>query len=223
MISRHFFDIVAPLQCALCKVPVVANSGGLCSSCRQSFDAERLRSIEKPLDRACYWDRLYYLHPYEGRYRELVRHYKFYRYAGLSELYADWCSSIIESLSGKPLVTSVPISPDSRYQRGYDQARLVAKGISRKNDLKYKSVISHRKRRGQQKTRHLAGRYLMVQDQFGVGKDVRGRDILLVDDIYTTGATVNECARVLKEAGAATVTVSVLAAVLNDIDKNNLK
>lgn len=102
----------------------------------------------------------------------------------------------------------VPLHPARRRERGYNQAELLAKAMAAETGF---PVIANELRRiratpSQTKLdRH--ARAENVKDAFALAKDpsFTGLKILLVDDVYTTGATLNECARMLREAGAASV------------------
>jgi ComF family protein len=102
----------------------------------------------------------------------------------------------------------VPLHPARRRERGYNQAELLAKAMAAETGF---PIIAHELRRiratpSQTKLdRH--ARAENVKDAFALAKDLSftGLKILLVDDVYTTGATLNECARMLREAGAASV------------------
>ena len=112
--------------------------------------------------------------------------------------------SFIRSLD---LIVPVPVSRKRKRQRGYNQARLMAGETSRQTGLKIKEVLNTVSRKENQKNMSYSRRFLNVPGRFRVkkGADVAGKSILLVDDVLTTGATINECARILKGAGAGEI------------------
>ncbi|QJA05589.1 ComF family protein [Thermosulfurimonas marina] len=107
------------------------------------------------------------------------------------------------------LVIPVPLSPKRRRTRGFNQAALLARWafggfeeiLARRRETLPQSELPARERR-----RNVRGAFGLRKPQ-----DLSGKHILLVDDIFTTGATAEECARVLKRAGALRVTVAVVA------------
>lgn len=107
-------------------------------------------------------------------------------------------------------VTWAPLSPLRRRFRGYDQARLLAQRVAELTDLplvptleKVRHTRAQSSLTGDKKDRRRAnvlGAYRLAKDT-----DVRGKRLLLIDDVVTTGSTLSECARILRTAGAAEV------------------
>ena len=114
----------------------------------------------------------------------------------------------------------VPLHSSKLRQRGFNQAELIARAALRSADwrnlrLETKALVRSRETVSQAGlTRHQ--RRQNIRGAFRVRKPdlVRGRNILLVDDVFTTGATVSECARVLLRAGAQSVQVATVARAL---------
>jgi len=161
---------------------------------------------------------------YEGTLRWLLHLLK---YEGLEpvaqrlgELIADRMSMILE-LPKKMLVVPVPLFKGRRRERGFNQAELVARGVvramrrirpdwvgefapgvlARQRATESQAVLSPHQRR-----RNLRGAFFVPDPS-----RARGRDVLLIDDIYTTGATARACSQTLKRAGAASVWVATEA------------
>ncbi len=104
------------------------------------------------------------------------------------------------------LVSFVPMTPSSKRARGFNQSELLAKHIAEilQLELQRDLLYSRRKKRPQHKT-PLKKRFANVKDNYKSNASIKGKTILLVDDIKTTGATLNECSKALKKAGAAKV------------------
>ena len=100
------------------------------------------------------------------------------------------------------LVTPVPLSPDRQAERGYNQSALLARPIALKQGWRYLPVCLTRNRNTKsQVSLSIEERKQNVADAFSaVPELVAGKVILLVDDVTTTGSTLNECVRALKEA-----------------------
>lgn len=124
------------------------------------------------------------------------------------------------------LVTGVPVNARKMRERGFNQAEKIAKFFCAETGLRHLPDLLVRGRATEaQRSLSPEERYINLQDAFRLnekklplkqtdraeGLPLAGLRILLIDDIYTTGATANHCARVLKEAGAAEVHVLVLA------------
>jgi ComF family protein len=113
------------------------------------------------------------------------------------------------------MVAPVPLHPRRKHERGYDQAAILARHVARRLDLPVESAAARRVRHtkqqanlsGDQRARNVAGAF--------VAEDwVQSEHVLLIDDVYTTGATLEACAAALRDAGAASVTGLVFAAAL---------
>ena len=113
------------------------------------------------------------------------------------EIRADW-------------ILPVPMERSKERKRGYNQAALMARGLSRRMGIPWEKdlLLRHRKTRVMNNLSP-SDRRENVQGAFSLKSGradlVRGRKILLVDDIYTTGSTLNECSRILLDAGAEEV------------------
>lgn len=136
-----------------------------------------------------------YLHPYLARLMGEVRQ---------DERLQDLCSD-------EWVVTSVPLHFHRHRKRRYNQAEMLAVEVARHLDLEHVELLNRTV-----DTPHLAslgkkGRAQNIKGAFEIREHAVPRRVLLVDDVFTSGATTNECARVLKRAGATQVTVVCLA------------
>jgi len=122
--------------------------------------------------------------------------------------------ALLRSSSRPELLLPVPLHRGRLVERGYDQAALLAAALSRHARLPWSpSVLERRRATPQQAKLDRQARRANVLGAFAVARSraVEGRQVALVDDVLTTGATVSECARVLLDAGASRVSVLVLA------------
>jgi len=152
----------------------------------------------------------------EGPIREVIHDFK---YEGIFNLKQDLSEFMIKALKEflpfkNPILIPVPLHKRKLIRRGFNQAELLAKEIAAHFKFELKSNILERKKDTKSQT-ELKGRERRanVKDAFLCkNKDeILGKKIILIDDVITTGATLNECARVLKENGAKTVWALVLA------------
>ena len=116
-------------------------------------------------------------------------------------------------ISQADVATFVPIHAERLKERGYNQTELIFKDFLIKNNLPAKNFLFRRKSTPRLFKFKFAERKKILQGAFSVAENanLQGKNILIVDDIYTTGATVSECARVLKNAGAAKIFVLAFA------------
>jgi ComF family protein len=160
---------------------------------------------------------------YEGELRELIHLLKYERVRGVARLLAPKLGEAVLKLEGvaarELLVVAVPLFPARERQRGYNQSVLLADEALRwlgRTRPDWGLVAAHEameRRRSTESSFVLSrvGRRRNMRGAFRVLTDVDGREVLLVDDILTSGATARECARVLMAAGAGKVWVATLA------------
>lgn len=211
-------DLLFPPKCPFCGK--VLDRPGVCPACEAALpwtdDAEGLR--EGPGGLRCaapLW--------YEDLARDGVLRFKFQGAPGLAEpLGALAAQCAAERFSGEfDTVTWVPVSRRRLRERGYDQAELLARAACRAWDTAPVRLLKKTEDNPPQSgIRDAAARranVLGVYEPVELAK-IQGKRILLVDDICTTGATLTECVRVLKDTGAADVVC--VAAALTRLQKN---
>ncbi|MGE5403956.1 MAG: ComF family protein [Candidatus Saccharibacteria bacterium] len=151
--------------------------------------------------------------PYEGCFRKIIKNYKFMGNRRLSirmaELMAETITRIPEY---QPIdaVVPVPISKEGLRERGFNQSELLARRLSKILKIEHlphalhrvKATLPQRELCKEDREKNLLGAFAVKEK-----KNVRGKNILLVDDVYTTGSTAKECAKTLLEAGAMRVCV----------------
>ncbi|HEX5775060.1 MAG TPA: ComF family protein [Caulobacteraceae bacterium] len=156
---------------------------------------------------------------YDEHSRELVLQMKHADRTDLSGLFAKWLSrSARELIEDADAIVPVPLHRLRLLRRRYNQAAEIARPLARLTGLDYlPDALVRRRATASQGGRSAGGRRRNVQGAFAVPESrralVEGRRILLVDDVLTTGATAEACARALKAAGAADVTLAVVAKV----------
>jgi len=117
--------------------------------------------------------------------------------------------------TGIDMIVPVPLDPARERRRGYNQSRCIAEGIASHCGLPVRSDILLRTgRSGSQTSRGRYERWENVEGLFAVGRpgDIAGSHVLLVDDVITTGSTVEACVTALQSAGGVRVSVAALAA-----------
>ena len=98
------------------------------------------------------------------------------------------------------LITSVPMNRKKKWERGFNQSELIAMYLSRKMHREYIPLLSEKYGARTQRNLRYKERFLNVINRYRVKNPdlVKGKILLLIDDVFTTGATINECARILK-------------------------
>jgi ComF family protein len=223
-----------PAGCYVCGVPLAASARHFCDACRT-----RLFTDPHPTcpycaatvgpygthdgrcptcrDETFAFERVVRLGVYDGPLRDVILMLKHHSNEGLAELVAEtWARqarALFDALNVDAVVP-VPLHWWRRWWRGYNQSAALAHGIAGVLGLPLQTAWLRRVRNTPMQTRmSLAGRRENVRGAFRVrgGVSVRGRSILLVDDVLTTGATAGEAARVLHHGGCQRVVVAALA------------
>jgi ComF family protein len=146
-----------------------------------------------------------------GIARDAVHALKFQNHHAIAPMMARLMASRVEAVRAD-VVIPVPLHPSRRRERGYDQAALLARHLARSLSLPARTDVLRRVRKTRQQTT-LDGieRRENVRGAFAVVAPLAGERVLLVDDVYTTGSTMEEAAHALHEAGSGSITAVVFA------------
>jgi len=199
-----------PARCVLCGKLLTDESKDICLECLTAARVFFHEPWKIPFVKS--WQAMW---QYTGSVRDSLVRYKFWHRR-------SYCVTFGRELSQKlkdtklvyDVITWVPISFLRRVERGYDQVELVAFQVGEHLGCKpVKLLHKHRHNRRQSGIRGLENRKRNVRGVYrAVSPElVKGKRVLLLEDIVTTGATVSECARMLKEAGAKEVHVACIA------------
>jgi ComF family protein len=157
------------------------------------------------------FDAAYTYGSYEGALRELIHLFKYGKIEPLASRFGDWLTSALPRETAFDVVVPVPLHWWKRWQRGFNQAELLAREVARRWQAPLLSVLRRKKYTAAQAGLTNAQRRRNAAGAFAVHGRLDGKHVLLVDDVLTTGATASACARALKRAGAARVTLLTLA------------
>jgi len=220
-ILQHALALFVPERCILCGKPLLFREHHCCKKCLSglepvTFQCDRCGGILDGDTCLICSDRMWFISrnisvlDYGKGLKELLYQFKTQQKKRLHHHFGDIISKrLLEEpfMGSLDLIVPVPVSRKRKRQRGYNQARLMAAETSRRTGLQVKEVLNTLSRKGNQKNMSYSRRFLNVPGRFSVKKraDVAGKSILLVDDVLTTGATINECARILKGAGAGEI------------------
>lgn len=191
-------------SCFLCGAPL-QDEPFACEDCARS-----LRRVDREVLRlaalSAFCDTLTVPVYYEGALREAMLRYKFH---GHGELYRALAACILAVLPdrGFDCVTFAPLPRSRENRRGYNQAALIAKAVARRLALPCRELLMRAGQNAEQHTLSAAERAENVQHAYRA-KDpekIRGKRILLIDDIVTTGHTLAAMANCLRDAGAAEI------------------
>ena len=161
------------------------------------------------------FDAVYTFGSYEGRLRQLVHLYKYGKMEPLAATFGPMLARALPRETSFDLIVPMPLHWLKKYQRGFNQAELLANEIAVRWGAPVVNAVRRRKYTSTQAGLTNAKRRLNVAGAFAIPKRFRkrldGKHVLLTDDVMTTGATAGACARALKRAGATRVTLLTLA------------
>lgn len=210
-VLNAFKDLIWPRRCVICHRPVGPAGDRLCPACAAAIPepisgAKRGANYRRWV--AAFW--------YEDDFRASILRFKFGGCSFYADYYGPWLARAVEQRLGRDfdLLTYVPVSPLRRRRRGYDQSRLLARAVGALLGMEPVSTLHKSSRhRPQSRTVDREERQSNIRGAFRIRdpEAVRGKRILLIDDVLTTGATVSEAGCVLLEVGAKTVDVAALA------------
>ena len=236
---RALSDIVIPPACIGCQTPLV-DGNALCPTCWRGIRfirspvCDRLGTPlpydtgEKTVSAAALahppdYDRARAVAHHAGLMSRLIAGFKYADRQEARALLARWMTSAGEELiKDADLIVPVPIHPWRLFRRGYNQSAVLAKAIGRLNGkpVSVSLLVRHKLKRPQVGLKG-ADRRKNPRGAFKVRnartKPLAGKRVLLIDDVITTGATVNACARELRAAGAKAVDVLAVSLATGEI------
>ena len=122
-------------------------------------------------------------------------------------------ADILESID---IITYIPMGKKDMNRRGYNQTKLIAKELTGITGVKNVSLLKKVRETKEQKTLGAADRRKNLNNafEFKFREDIKGKTVLIIDDVCTTGSTLSEAARILKKAGAGKVIAAAFAKVV---------
>ncbi len=200
-------ELIYPNVCGICEE---IDKNSLCENCKSGLDTitvAKIDNYENKTDK--FFNEHGYIFKYEGQIRKLLIDYKFNNKSYLYKTFASIILSnkkMINFINNYEIIIPVPIHKKRFNCRGYNQSELLAREISRKlkNIQFLNKLLIKTENNVAQSTLTKEERALNVKDIYKVKNNnlIKEKSIILLDDIYTTGNTVNECSKLLKKNGA---------------------
>lgn len=180
---------------------------GICPACARSLEALAQRQEAREAeDGEAPPDGLSYVHaayPYEGQARTLIRRLK---YESVRAASVPLARQMVFLPSGEEeIIVPVPTDRKRQRKRGFNQATLLAEHIGRELGMEVCPALTRVSERRPQTGLSAGQRRTNLAGCMAAGSAVKGKRVLLVDDVFTTGATAQEAARALRAAGAVSV------------------
>lgn len=206
--------LIFPQCCLICGklVPTI-----WCEECKKRLQERAILKIERKEQGECYFEKHLYLFWYRNEIRKLLLDYKFNDKSYLYQIFSEIIiknEKICGILKKYDIMMPVPIHPKRKRQRGYNQSALMAKEIVKQIEkLEYQELLEKLKDTVPQSSLKREQRRKNVQKVYKMKKKakIEQKNVILLDDIYTTGSTVNAIAKVLKEHGVNEILVLTIA------------
>lgn len=228
-IQEKISNLLYPPVCGICGK--IAQKG-ICIKCNVELKKQAEENIlQKEEIEEKNFEELMYIFKYEGQVRKLILDYKFNEKSYMYKTFVNFLlnnKKIFENIKKYDKIIPVPISKKRYKERGYNQSLLIAKEISKQMQhkknlenkqkektnlelvnnclIKTKNIIEQSKLNKEERQNNIQGVYSLQNPQI-----ITNQKILLVDDIYTTGSTVNECSKILKQSNPKKIGILVLA------------
>lgn len=207
-------DLVYPPKCLLCGQIMDSSDESLCRNCTHK-DLPEYTALPPEIPHFDVCVPVFY---YQDEIRDAILRYKFQGLQNYDRQFVKWMAVLVrDKLAGKyDLISWVPCSFLRKWKRGYDQSELLAKKLAKELDVSaVRTLRKVRHNPKQSRAKSVAQRRANVLEAYRPWKpeQFRGKRILLIDDVLTTGATLSECGKTLRLAGAGKLVCAVLAAV----------
>ena len=215
MINWPILDIIYPSRCVFCRELLKKDEGPICGECVKElpWTFGRCKTTGGHFD-ACYSPL-----EYRDNAAGALLRFKFGGRTVYARTFARLMSDCLREYSDMDFdaVTWVPLAPLRYMRRGYSQSKLLASALARELGLPCVRMLAKRRDTPKQSgIKGAAARRANVSGVFtSVGAAQKGKNVLIADDVTTTGATLSECALVLKLAGARRVTAAALCTAGN--------
>ena len=210
---EKFLNLIYPNVCGFCDKICKEN---ICKKCLSIIKKESLCNIDYYNN--LYFDKHFYVFKYKGIIREKLIDYKF---NNKPYMYKAFAENMLKNkktfgfLKKYDIIIPVPIHKKRKLDRGYNQTELIAKYLSKNidtlevfNDILIKSIntVPQSILNSVERKKSVKGIYKIKQIQ-----QIENKNVLLIDDIYTTGSTVKECAKVLQQVSVKKIDVFTIA------------
>lgn len=223
-IADDFLSLFLPRPCLSCGVHLVRGEEVLCTGCllsmaRTDFHMRRGNMLEQAFWGRCLVERAAAFSVYNrgSRIRKLIHLLKYQGRQDVGRMLGRLYGAVLADsgfMDGIDVIVPVPLDPARERRRGYNQSCCISEGLAETRGIPVRVNILYRTGKSDSQTRR--GRYERwenVEGLFAVRNppEIHGRHLLVVDDVITTGSTIEACVNALHTAGDVTVSVAALA------------
>ncbi len=205
----------------MCGICGKLDQNTICRKCKLRLEGITEYGIDNYQDdEEKYFDEHMYIFKYYGKIRNAILDYKFSEKTYIYQTFINFLKNnekMCVQIKKYDIIMSVPISKKRKIQRGYNQSSIIAKKIAKfLNITYYENILVKKIDNKPQSTLNGIDRKENVKGVYDINKrqfktNIKDKRILLVDDIFTTGSTVNECSKILRQADANKIGVFTIA------------
>jgi len=224
-IARNLFyeirDLFFPRICFHCNENVFSENQLLCNNCLSSLITLSKDDLDfeskKKFSDTNYIKQLFSLYKFgqESAIQTLIHELKYQNKFNVGRILGtNLANKFLKDLSDLSIdyIIPVPLHNVKKAERGYNQSYFIAKGISKVTQIKIAdNILVRNKFTSSQTLLNKTERELNVKEAFALKKTIFDKNILLVDDVITTGATINACAKLLNEIGIENIYAASIA------------
>ncbi len=220
---NDFFHLFFPSICLTCGNRLVKNEHCICIPCLYDIPRVKFKNYSDNQVTKMFWGRstiqnamAYYYFSRGSKYRNLIHQLKYNRQKEIGTLLGKQLGNELyhSPMRDIDIIIPVPLHTKKRMQRGYNQSEIIASGIGKIlnkpviTNILYRTVYTKTQTK---KTRY--ERWENIKDVFQLQNEslLKGKHVLLVDDVITTGATLESCALTITKQVDATVSIAVVA------------
>jgi len=205
--------------CGECEKTIWKICAPFCQRCSQPFEGDVTQELvcSNCTDREVHYDCAVAPYRSRGAVREFIHQFKYSEKLYLRQQLADWLAEGFEDsrIAGqKPwALVPVPLHHVRQRERGFNQAEVLARLLSKKTKVPLLNALKRIRYTTTQTRLDRADRMENLHGAFQIRQnaEVLNRHLILIDDVFTTGSTVEECSRILRKAGAASIRVLTVA------------
>ena len=205
--GRYIKDFKYFYLCGDCYRAIKKVPENRCPRCAKPLASAHAAGCRECAERKNFFSRVEPAAVYEGSLRQLIRGMKFHYKSSAAGILAGLIMERVDPgiFEGAHMIVPAPLSKRSARERGFNQTRLLARAISKSTGIPVVMALTKIKETPPQNSLDRKQRMKNLLGAFKAICNVEGKTVIIVDDVFTTGATINEAAKTLMQAGAAEV------------------
>ena len=219
-VSNAIIEYIYPDVCFVCNNYAEMSAVLICDKCWEKLLRNSFYTVtagEKYISGKRYFSFLAWRFSYNDNVRRLIHYFKFDNYLFLADRIGEEMADTANHIPRLQLanrIVPVPLHPARKRERGFDQSMLLAEVVARITEIPLEESLERIKysppqasiKESREKEKNVRG---IIKEKHK--NSLKGKRVILIDDLFTTGATANECSKILKKAGALDVMVLTAA------------